>query len=180
VGSGVIVLKGDLRREDHSLRADARTIEELYVEHVGEALRLAYLVTGDREAAKDLAHDAFVRAAGRLASLRAADAFGPYLRRAVVNACISHQRRLAVRRSYLDRYGGDESTAFMPNVEERDAVIRAIAALPVRQRTAVVLRYWADLSEDDMAAALDCTVPAVRGLLQRALATLRSRSEVQG
>jgi RNA polymerase sigma factor (sigma-70 family) len=145
------------------LRADARTIEELYVEHMGDALRLAYLVTGDQEVASDLAHDAFVRTAGRLASLRAADAFGPYLRRAVLNACISHKRHLAVRRSYVERHERDEPTASMPNVEERDAVIQAIAALPDRQRAAVVLRYWADLSEADMAVALSCTVPAVLG-----------------
>jgi RNA polymerase sigma factor (sigma-70 family) len=165
--------------EDAVVRGDAR-IETLYREHLGDAVRLAYLLTGDGEAAKDLAQDAFVRAAGRLTSLRAPDAFRPYLRRAVVNACISYQRRLAVRRSYLERHGGDEPTASMPNVEEHDAVIRAIAVLPVRQRTAVVLRYWADLSETDMAAALSCTVPAVRGLLHRALATLRSRSDVEG
>ncbi len=162
------------------MRADARTIEELYVEHVGGAVRLAYLMTGDREAARDLAHDAFIRAAGRAAALRGPEAFWPYLRRAVVNACISHHRRLAVRRSFLERHGRDEPTTSMPNVEERDAVVTAIAALPPRQRAALVLRYWADLSESDMAAALGCSVPAVRALLQRALVILRSRSEVQG
>jgi RNA polymerase sigma-70 factor (sigma-E family) len=161
-----------------AVRSDAR-VEHLYRKHVGDAVRLAYLLTGDREDAEDLAHDAFVRAAGRLTSLRREDTFGSYLRRAVVNACISHRRRLAVRRTYLERHGHDEPTAEFPDVEGHDAIVRAISILPPRQRAAIVLRYWADLSESDMAAALDCSVQAVRNLLQRGLATLRSRSEVQ-
>ena len=160
------------------MRGDAQ-IEELYREHVADAVRLAYLLTGDREGAQDLAHDAFVRAAGRLSSLRRESSFAPYLRRAVVNACISQRRRLAVRRSYLERHGNREPTFEMPDVEERDAIIRAMATLPARQRAAIVLRFWVDLSEAEMATAIGCSVSAVRALLQRGLATLRTRSEVQ-
>jgi RNA polymerase sigma-70 factor (sigma-E family) len=160
--------------------ADAQ-IEGLYREHVGDAIRLAFLLTGDREAAKDLAQDAFVRAAGRLSSLRRRETFRPYLRRAVVNASISHHRQLAVRRSYMERHGREEpTTSDLPDVEGRDAIARAVRALPPRQRAAIVLRYWADLSESDMAAAMGCSVQAVRNLLQRGLATLRSTSEVRG
>jgi RNA polymerase sigma-70 factor (sigma-E family) len=161
-----------------AVKGDAQ-IETLYREHVEDAIRLAYLLTGDREAAKDLAQDAFVRAAGRLSSLRRKETFRPYLRRAVVNACISHRRQLAVRRSYMERHGREELTSDNPDVEGRDAIAHAVRALPPRQRAAIVLRYWADLSESDMAAALGCSVQAVRNLLQRGLATLRSTSEVQ-
>jgi RNA polymerase sigma factor (sigma-70 family) len=155
-------------------------IEGLYREHVGDALRLAYLLTGDREAAKDLAHDAFVRAAGRLSSLRRIGTFRPYLRRAVVNACISHRRQLAVRRSYLERHQREEPATEMPDVEGHDAIVRAVRALPSRQRAAIVLRYWADLSEADAAEAMGSSHQAVRNLLHTGLATLRTTSEVQG
>ena len=96
-----------------------------------------------------------------------------------MNACISHHRQLAVRRSYMEHHGREEPTADLPDVEGRDAIVRAVRALPPRQRAAIVLRYWADLSESDMAATMGCSVQAVRNLLQRGLSTLRSTSEVQ-
>jgi RNA polymerase sigma factor (sigma-70 family) len=162
-----------------SMAGNARVIEELYLEHVGEATRLAYLLTGDTQLSQDLAHDAFVRAAGRLSSLRRPEAFGPYLRRAVVNACTSHHRHARVVRSFMDRQRGVEPVAATIDVEGRDEIVRAIGALPPRQRAAVVLRYWADLSEVEMAEAMGSTIPAVRGLLHRALATIRTELEVQ-
>ena len=60
-------------------------LAELYERHVSNDVRLAYRLTGDREVARDLAHEGFERAVGRLAHLRQSDAFGPYLRRTVVN-----------------------------------------------------------------------------------------------
>lgn len=65
--------------------------------------------------------------------------------------------------------GADSAVA----VAERDALRRALLALPVRQRTALVLRHYADLSEADTAAAMDCAVGTVKSLTSRGLVALR-------
>ena len=72
-------------------------LEDLYLCHGPEALRLAYLLTGDRELAEDLAQEAFVRVARRLTGLRDAGAVRWYLRRTVVNLAHSHLRRRVER-----------------------------------------------------------------------------------
>jgi RNA polymerase sigma factor (sigma-70 family) len=72
-------------------------LEALYRCHGPEALRLAYLLTGDRELAEDLAQEAFVRVARRLTGVRKADSFHWYLRRTVVNLANSHLRRRVER-----------------------------------------------------------------------------------
>jgi RNA polymerase sigma-70 factor (sigma-E family) len=154
-------------------------VEELYRSHVPEAVRLAYLLTGDADAAQDIAHDAFVRTTGRLRHLQHPDAYAAYLRRAVVNAATSHHRRRNVELRYLWRESSRRGTetASLPDLEERDELRALLEALPIRQRTAVVLRYYEDLSEQQLADALRCSVPAARSLLSRGLQTLRSRFE---
>src|SRR2546427_8888668 len=76
---------------------------ELYLRHADDAVRLAYLLTGDRGLAEDLVQDAFVRLTGRLVHLRDPGAFDAYLRRTVVNLSNSHFRRKRVERNYLER-----------------------------------------------------------------------------
>ena len=71
----------------------------LYEEHVGRAVALATLLTGDRYIAEDIAHDAFLRVAGRFGELRYPAAFGAYLRTTVVNLCRARVRRLERERT---------------------------------------------------------------------------------
>ena len=78
-------------------------LQELYVRHAPAALRLAYFLSGDREEARDLVQDAFVRVAGRFRYLRQPDEFDTYLRRTIVNLHASRLRRLKVERSSLAR-----------------------------------------------------------------------------
>ena len=73
--------------------ADGGTMAELYTRYVPAGVRLAYLLTGDRAQAEDLAHEAFVRCVGRFQHLRAHSAFDAYLRRAIVNLHTSGLRR---------------------------------------------------------------------------------------
>jgi len=158
----------------------AGRLEELYERHAPGAVRLAYLVTSDRELSRDIAQDAFVRVAGRFRHLRFPDAFDVYLRRTVVNLCMSHFRHERVEREYLQR----ESVA-APGVEEqpelgtRDELRRALQRLTARQRAAIVLRYYEDLPEEEVAAAMGCSVTAARSLVSRGMETLRTivRSE---
>src|SRR5438034_11204932 len=88
---------------DRRAAADTGRLGELYLRHAHDAVRLAYLLTGDRALAEDLVQDAFVRLAGRLVHLRDPGAFDAYLRRTVVNLSHSHFRRRKVERAYLER-----------------------------------------------------------------------------
>src|SRR5712691_13127442 len=84
-------------------RAEGGRLGELFQQHGDGAVRLAYLLTGDRALAEDLVQDAFVKLAGRLVHLRDPGAFDAYLRRTVVNLANSHHRRKRVERAYLLR-----------------------------------------------------------------------------
>src|SRR6266513_2514152 len=89
---------------------DTRRLGELYLRHVDDAVRLAFLLTGDSALAEDIVQDAFVRLAGRLVHLRDPDAFHAYLRRTVVNLSNSYFRRKRVERAYMARARGATET----------------------------------------------------------------------
>ena len=90
------------------------SLEDRYVRHAPEALRLAYLLTSDAALAEDITQEAFIRVAGRFRHLRTPDSFDAYLRRTVVNLCMSHHRRRRVERAYLEREGGRQVRAVEP------------------------------------------------------------------
>jgi RNA polymerase sigma-70 factor (sigma-E family) len=152
-----------------------RSLSTLYEEHIGRAISLARLLTGDGAVGEDLAHEAFIRTAGRFAHLRQPDAFGAYLRTTVVNLSRARFRRQRLEREWLRRQDRAEPLARSPfDPDDRATVWAAIEALPWRQRATVVLRYYEDLSHPDIARLLRCSVGAVESLLSRAMATLRS------
>ena len=153
----------------------AGSLEELYLRHAPDAVRLAFLLTADAHLAQDVAQEAFIRVAGRFAHLRHPGAFEAYLRRTVVNLCMSHHRRRRTERAYLERAARPPQTIDLPDVGMRDQLRTALRALPMRQRAAVVLRYYHDLSEQQAADALNCSVPAARSLVARAMETLRDQ-----
>jgi RNA polymerase sigma-70 factor (sigma-E family) len=149
-------------------------LAELYVAHAQGAMRLAYMLTGQRDLAEDLVQDAFVRLAGRFVHLRRPEAFEAYLRRMIVNQFLSHLRRRKLERAYLERAGRDLRSAATPaDPGERDEMWRALLQLPERQRAALVLRYYEDLSEQDAATVLRCSRPALKSLVARGMETLR-------
>ena len=155
-------------------------LEDLYERHAPAAVRLAFLLTSDRELSRDIAQEAFVRVAGRFRHLRVPDAFDIYLRRTVVNLCMSHFRRRRLERAHLEREAASPARVQAPpELGTRDELRRALQQLPARQRTAIVLRYYEDLPEDGVAAAMRCSVPAARSLVSRGMDTLRTivRSE---
>src|SRR5437763_11117673 len=143
---------------DRVAAPDTGRLGELYLRHADDAVRLAYLLTGDRALAEDLVQDAFVRLAGRLAHLRDPGAFHAYLRRTVVNLSNSYFRRRKVERAYVDRAKSaavphsDQWSG--PSVEDREDLWRALSRLSARQRAAIVLRLYVDLSERPAAALL--------------------------
>jgi RNA polymerase sigma-70 factor (sigma-E family) len=158
----------------HAARRTAGGLAELYERNAPAAVRLAYLITSDRELARDIAQHAFVRVAGRFGHLRVPDAFDAYLRRSVVNLCASRFRRRRVERTFLARASSERIEAEEPpDTETAHALRSALRRLPVRQRTALVLRYYEDLSEQQVADAMRCSVPAARSLIGRGMQTLR-------
>jgi RNA polymerase sigma-70 factor (sigma-E family) len=171
-------------REDARVtEADTGHLAELYTRHAAEAIRLAYMLTGDRQLAEDLVQDAFVKLAGRLVHLRDPGAFDAYLRRTVVNLTNSYFRRKRLERAYLRRTSTEPPRSLEgPDTDRRDELWRGLQRLPARQRTAIVLRIYEDLSEQRVAEILGCRPGTVRSLLSRGLADLRihMRSESDG
>ena len=161
---------------------DRSAMAELYARYVPSGIRLAYLLTGDRHQAEDLAQEAFIRCVGRFSHLRSHAAFEAYLRRAIVNLHTSGLRRRRLEREWLQREGHRVATAASPqgDVGARADLWSALATLPPRQRAALVLRYYEDLSERDTAEALGCTLAAVKSLVARGSEALRAQLPTYG
>ena len=159
-----------------ALKVEGGKLAELYALHVDAAFRLAYLLTGNRAQAEDLVQDAFVRLAGRLLHLRKPGGFEAYLRTTVVNLANSHFRHRKVEQRYLEREAGlRPADVNARDVGERERMREALMALPLRQRTAVVLRFYEDLSETQAAELMRCRPGTVRSLASRGIEALRSR-----
>jgi RNA polymerase sigma factor (sigma-70 family) len=154
---------------ERAVEGDA--LEDAYVRHAASALRFAYFLCGDRTLAQDLVQDAFVRVAGRLGHVRGD--LGPYLRKAIVNLFTSTLRRRRRERDWLHRQGAVTSTQPAHDPGDRDELWRALQALPERQRAALVLRFYEDLSEREAARIMGCSQRALNSLVVRALQTLR-------
>jgi RNA polymerase sigma-70 factor (sigma-E family) len=151
-------------------------LSELYVAHAPDGIRLAFLLTGDQALAEDLVQDAFTRLVGRLRHLREPNAFGAYLRRTIVNLATSHFRHRRVERAYLDRLTAP-SAATNDNDELDETMHRVLLGLPQRQRAAIVLRFYEDLTDVQTAEILRCSTGTVRSLVSRAMKTLREELE---
>jgi RNA polymerase sigma factor (sigma-70 family) len=152
-------------------------LESLYQTHALWAVRLAYVLTGNRDLANDLTHEAFIRTFERLDALRETTAFPSYLRTTILNLARAHFRRRRLELFSLRRTASlarVEPTS-TPSLDERDRLWRVLSTLPYRQRAALVLRYYEDLSERDAAAALRVTLPALKALITRGTRTLRNQ-----
>lgn len=150
-------------------------LAELYRLHAPSAFRLAYLITGDRALAEDLTQDAFVKVFGRFRHLREQAAFGGYLRQAVVNLANSYFRRARLERTHLRKQIGPQPSVDMPALEQRDELRSALLTLPIRQRAAIVLRFYEDLSERETAEVMGISPGAVKSLVARGMGDLRTR-----
>jgi RNA polymerase sigma-70 factor (sigma-E family) len=135
----------------------------VYRERYDGLVRLAYLVSGERDRAEEVVQEAFLKTHRSWARVREPL---PYLRQAVVNGCRSVGRRQQLERARLPRPAD-------PATQQPDELWDALATLPDRQRTAVVLRYYVDLPDTEIAGILDCRPATVRTTIHRALARLR-------
>jgi RNA polymerase sigma-70 factor (sigma-E family) len=151
-------------------------MDALYRVHSAEALRLGYLLTGDRTLAEDLVQDAFVKVLGRFHDLRNRDAFWWYLRRTIVNLSTSHFRRRRVERAWLERqHPSGEAGSFPHDLGDRERLREALMSLRPDQRAAIVLRFYEDLSLSDTAEALGMPLGTVKSTVSRGLERLREQ-----
>ena len=164
----------DARLGARDERAEGGRLGELYALHAAGAVRLAYLLTGDRATAEDLVQEAFVRIAGRLGHLRDPAAFHGYLRQTVMNLSKMHFRKRATERTYLEREANlRPPPGADPEPTASDAMRAALLRLPERQRAAIVLRFYEDLTDTATAKILNCPPGTVRSLVSRGMETLR-------
>lgn len=148
-------------------------LEKLFLRHAESAGRLAFLLTGDRDVAEDLVQDAFVRLAGRFVHLRDEQAFPAYLNRTIVNLARSRLRRSRVERAYLQAQRAPSPAIGGFDAEDTDRLATALRGLPERQRSAVVLRFYLDLSVEGTAEIMRCRPGTVKALVFKGLANLR-------
>jgi RNA polymerase sigma-70 factor (sigma-E family) len=145
--------------------------------HRAELVRLAAFILADRGAGEDVVQDVFARMHGRhggIARLEDRDSALPYLRRAVVNGCRSALRRQRLIRRHAEQSPCPTLTAEEAALlsDERRQVLAALAALSRRRREVLVLRYYLDLSEAEIAATLGVSVGTVKSTAARGLAEL--------
>lgn len=150
------------------------SFEEACVAEHASLLRFGYLLCGHTEKAEDLVAESLARVyphwqAGRVASL------GPYTRRVMVNQLNSGLRRRLLERREAARHDGSDRgpRAFDDTVADRDQLRTALLLLPPRQRAAIVLRYFEDLREIEVAAVLGTSVGTVKSYVSRGLDRLR-------
>ncbi len=137
-------------------------------------LRFGHVLTGDPHRAEELVQAALVKTYQRWGRVDRATPQA-YVRSAMVNTHTSCWRR--GRREGLLPTGFDvaSATSAVREYDDRDLALRALQTLPSRQRAVLVLRYYEDLSEADIAATLGCSTGTVKSQASRALRTLRNR-----
>jgi len=154
----------------------------LFLRRHTELVRLALLLVGDRATAEDVVQDVFARLHARRAEGPAGADPLPYIRAAVLNACRSQLRRRAVARRFagtqgplLEHVTQDSAEQELLRSQERARVLAALAALPVRRREVLVLRYYVGLSEAEIARVLGISPGTVKSMAARGLAALARR-----
>lgn len=146
--------------------------------HTSSLLRTAYLLTGDAPAAEELVQETLVRLYPKWVLVQAADVPLAYVRRSVANGFVNHTRRASRRETSVEFLPERADDRDLPGqFDDREQLWALLRDLPQRQRAALVLRFFHDLPDDEIAAALGCRVGTVRSLVSRGLAALRERSD---
>jgi RNA polymerase sigma-70 factor (sigma-E family) len=156
--------------------AEARrveTFEDFFHDNYERLLRAMYLATGNRHEAEDLAQDAMARVLERWDRVREVEDPVGYVYRVALNRRRSLLRRLAVGVRKAPGPQPDPAGEPMTAVEDRDAIRRALQALPDTQREALVLCDWLGMTDSEAGAVLRISAGAVRTRLHRARAAMR-------
>jgi RNA polymerase sigma-70 factor (sigma-E family) len=145
-------------------------------EHTGALLRSAYLLTGSSSSAEDLVQETFLRLYPKWHRVMSADVPIAYVRRSLVNGFLNQRRKPSSHEITVDELPerADRRDIGL-DVTNRDLVWRMLAGLSGRQRAALVLRFFHDLDDHEIADALECRVGTVRSLVSRGLVALRDQ-----
>ena len=154
-------------------------LSDLFRRHQAELVRLAVLLVRDQQTAEDVVQDVFARIHARGNAAANLDHALTYLRAAVLNGCRSVLRRQALGRRLGGRCDWPAAPAACGSaeqevirIEERRQVLTALAALPARRREVLVLRYYLNLSETEIAATLGISAGTVKSTAARGIAAL--------
>jgi RNA polymerase sigma-70 factor (sigma-E family) len=160
-------------------RSRAAAVTRLFRAHYQRLVGLAGLLVDDRETAEEVVQDAFEGLYRRWGSLRDPASTIAYLDRSVVYGSRSKIRRRYTERSFQLPQARTAPSAETEGVDHQqsDDLFAAVQQLPKRQREVIVLRYYLDLSEDEIAALLDVTSGSVKKHASRATTTLQRRME---
>jgi RNA polymerase sigma-70 factor (sigma-E family) len=139
--------------------------------------RTTYAVAGDRASAEDALQSAYAKAYASWRRVRAVDRPEAYVRRIAINEVLTSRRRAwwRLERSQAEPPEPGALLSFETLTDDRHAVWAAVSALPTRQRAVIVLRYYEDLSEAEIAEVLGCSRGTVKSQASAALRTLRIR-----
>lgn len=138
-------------------------------------VRTAYLLTGDRHHAEDVAQSALAKAYRSWHRVQRSDSPDAYVRRILLSCHRDRFRKRRVPEQLTDRLPDIETGEdAMARADERELLAKALARLPRRQRAVVVLRYWEDLSEAEVAQTLGCSPGTVKSQAAKALSKLRA------
>ncbi len=165
----------DQQAIERFLAGDASAFEELYHRYQPYVYNVVHGIVQNAEDARDVTQDVFLQVYDSLGRFRGGSAFSTWLYRVAVNAAITHvrkhKRHLQVPLDSLREFRADidaEPEQQAQRAETQEAVQNALAQLPEQQRTALVLRYFQELSLEEMAEVLNCSVAAVKVRLHRA------------
>lgn len=154
------------------------TFDDFVAERLDQLLRYATALTCDPHLAKDVVQEVLLRAQQRWRHIERADQPMAYVRRMIVNEYLSWRRRRANRDVMMAHATLAELSPPVADTsahyDERQEMLGRIVRLPSRQRAALVLRYYENLSDPEIAATLGCAEATVRSHISRALATLRT------
>jgi RNA polymerase sigma-70 factor, ECF subfamily len=168
-------MRSDAKLVQLARRGSRDAAAELFARHWGSAWRAAYVLSGRRELADDVAQDAFERAFAALGRFDERRPFGPWLHRIVINRCLDllrTERRMVASDVELGRIEWHDVAS-----GDRD-LLEAIADLSLQRRVVIVLRYGLGYTPTAIAELLDVPVGTVNSRLARALDDLRRRYEV--
>lgn len=172
-------LEGGISLREHSGAGRDEQVAALFDRHYAPLCRLAYVILGDAAMAEEIVMDALLKTYTGWGRIRDVDRSDAYLKRAVVNLCRSKIRRKVVEGRVNEvTHHRDSSKAPAWDIERHETsrlVWEAIKTLPERQRATVVLRYFEDLPEAQIAEILECSVGTVKSQLSKARAKLEKQ-----
>jgi RNA polymerase sigma factor (sigma-70 family) len=176
--SGLLCAIADVRLQGESISASAEDLIAALFQAEGRALlRLARVFVDDRDAAEDIVQEAFLRFARHATKIDAVDRAPAYLRSIVLNLARDHNRRGLVSLRHHAAEGRDIDVVTdvadqLVRTDEHRRVINSVRALPSRQRDCITLRYFEELSIDQIAGTLGVSPNSVKTHLKRAMASL--------